>query len=63
MLWELYCGNALICSYIDSILKEYNGEKGDARSFVLLDNIHNEQYFRLSYWKVANEELNYRRFF
>lgn len=63
MLWELYSSNALISSYIDSILKEYNGEKGDSRSFVLLDSIHNEQNFKLAYWKVANEELNYRRFF
>jgi (1->4)-alpha-D-glucan 1-alpha-D-glucosylmutase len=63
MLWELYSGNVIIHSYIDSILQEYNGVKGDSKSFGLLDSIHNEQYFKLSYWKVANEELNYRRFF
>ncbi len=63
MLWELYSQNAIIQSYIDNILIEFNGNKGDPGSFTLLDNIHDEQYYKLSYWKVANEELNYRRFF
>lgn len=63
MLWELYTQNAIIQSYIDNILIEFNGNKGDPGSFTLLDNIHDEQYYKLSYWKVANEELNYRRFF
>jgi (1->4)-alpha-D-glucan 1-alpha-D-glucosylmutase len=62
-LWELYSENAIIRSYIDSILREYNGKSGDAESFTLLDNVHDAQLFKLSYWKVANEELNYRRFF
>ncbi|MGC4174109.1 malto-oligosyltrehalose synthase [Demequina sp.] len=28
-----------------------------------LDRLVEEQYYRLAYWRVANEELNYRRFF
>jgi (1->4)-alpha-D-glucan 1-alpha-D-glucosylmutase len=63
MLWELYSQNTIIQSYIDNILIEFNGKKGDPGSFTLLDTIHDEQYYKLSYWKVANEELNYRRFF
>lgn len=29
----------------------------------LFDNLMSRQHFRLAYWKVAAEELNYRRFF
>jgi len=28
-----------------------------------LDSLVTEQHYRLAYWRVANEELNYRRFF
>ena len=30
---------------------------------MLLDNILTQQFFRLCYWKVACDEINYRRFF
>jgi len=40
-----------------------NGKKGDPRSFDLLDAILNDQAYRLAYWRVAAEEINYRRFF
>ena len=40
-----------------------NGQKGAARSFDALDGILEEQAYRLSFWRVAAEEINYRRFF
>ncbi|HZO24871.1 MAG TPA: malto-oligosyltrehalose synthase [Chloroflexota bacterium] len=40
-----------------------NGRVGDSRSFDALDAILNAQAYRLSYWRVASEEINYRRFF
>jgi (1->4)-alpha-D-glucan 1-alpha-D-glucosylmutase len=42
---------------------EYNGTPGDARSFDKIDALLNAQHYRLSYWKVASDEINYRRFF
>ena len=63
MLWELYAGNAEIKNFIDGNLAKFNGEKGVPESFNLLDALHAEQYFRLSFWKVAAEEIDYRRFF
>ncbi|MDP4174899.1 MAG: malto-oligosyltrehalose synthase [Bacteroidota bacterium] len=63
MLWELYNENEDIKVFINENLKIYNGRKGNPESFDLLDKLLNEQYFRLAYWKVANEEINYRRFF
>lgn len=40
-----------------------NGNKEDARSFDLLDRILADQAFRVAHWKIAFEEINYRRFF
>ena len=39
------------------------GHRDDPRSFDLLDGLLREQVYRLSYWPVAMEEINYRRFF
>ncbi len=41
----------------------YNGTKGDSASFDRLDALLNEQCYRLASWRVASEEINYRRFF
>ena len=41
----------------------FNGTKGDPRSFDLLDALLQEQVYRISHWRVATEEINYRRFF
>jgi len=41
----------------------FNGERGRSESFDLLDQLLNEQAYRLASWKVASEEINYRRFF
>ena len=63
MLWELYTKNHEIKRLIDENIKIFNGEKGNPESFNLLDSSLSEQNFRLSFWKVATEEINYRRFF
>lgn len=62
-LWELYTGNREMKRFIDANVQAFNGEKGNPESFNLLDNLLSEQLFRLSFWKVATEEINYRRFF
>src|SRR5215217_6413446 len=48
---------------IEKALAQINGEPGDARSFDALDELLNAQSYRLAYWRVAAEEINYRRFF
>ncbi|MGE5402669.1 MAG: malto-oligosyltrehalose synthase [Ignavibacteriales bacterium] len=63
MLYELYTGNEDIKVFIDESLKIYNGRKDVPESFNLLEKLLSEQHFRLAFWKVANEEINYRRFF
>ena len=63
LLWELYQSNSEIQAFINQNLDLFNGKPGDAASFDLLHSMLSDQYFRLSFWKVGAEELNYRRFF
>ncbi|CAD5940047.1 Maltooligosyl trehalose synthase [Planktothrix tepida] len=63
LLWELYQENSDIQKFIDENIEYLNGKTGDTESFNFLDQLLSEQFFRLSYWKVGAEELNYRRFF
>jgi (1->4)-alpha-D-glucan 1-alpha-D-glucosylmutase len=62
-LWNLYNESEEIRSFINNNLWIFNGEKGDPKSFDLLDDLLNDQAYRLSHWRVATEEINYRRFF
>ncbi len=48
---------------VEEAVAEMNGRPGDSRSFDLLDELLNAQAYRLAYWRVAAEEINYRRFF
>ena len=52
-----------IAGFIEENLAIFNGTKGEPRSFDFLDGLFQEQVYRLSYWRVATEEINYRRFF
>ncbi|QQS45726.1 MAG: malto-oligosyltrehalose synthase [Acidobacteriota bacterium] len=44
-------------------LIEINGIKDDPSSFDRLVRLLDDQAYRLSYWRVASDEINYRRFF
>ena len=48
---------------VDATLAEYNGTPGDPASFDLMDQLIDAQAYRPAYWRVAGEEINYRRFF
>jgi malto-oligosyltrehalose synthase len=52
-----------IAQYLAATLVQINGTPGDARSFDALDALLDAQAYRLSYWRVAVDEINYRRFF
>ena len=45
------------------MLREVNGQVGVAESFDRLDALLDAQSYRLAFWRVAAEEINYRRFF
>ena len=55
--------NPAIQQFLAENLRLFNGTKGDPASFDLLDDLLNDQAYRLAYWRVAAEEINYRRFF
>ena len=52
---------------VDAFIKQnvalFNGTRGEPRSFDLLEQLLGEQPYRLAYWRVASDEINYRRFF
>jgi (1->4)-alpha-D-glucan 1-alpha-D-glucosylmutase len=52
-----------VTEYIQRLVEAFNGTPGDPRSFDLLDALLEVQPYRLSSWRVAGEEINYRRFF
>ncbi len=52
-----------IFQHITNNLVEFNGSPGDAASFDLLHELIQLQGYRLAYWRVALDEINYRRFF
>lgn len=63
ILGELYRGNSVIQDFIDTNIKIFNNEIEPQNDYNLLDELLSDQFFRLSFWKVGAEELNYRRFF
>ena len=48
---------------LDEAVHEFNGSAGDPSSFDRLDDLLNAQVYRPAYWRVAADEINYRRFF
>ncbi|MFP5502076.1 MAG: malto-oligosyltrehalose synthase [Candidatus Sericytochromatia bacterium] len=48
---------------LDAAVETFNGKPGDPNSFDDLDYLLQEQSYRLAFWRVATEEINYRRFF
>lgn len=48
---------------IAKAITQINGIPGEPRSFDALDLLLSDQSYRLAFWRVAAEEINYRRFF
>jgi (1->4)-alpha-D-glucan 1-alpha-D-glucosylmutase len=48
---------------LDRVLAQVNGTVGDPASFDALERLLDAQSYRLAFWRVAAEEINYRRFF
>lgn len=52
-----------IAHHVDENLREFNGRPNDPSSFDLLHELIKLQGYRLAYWRIASDEINYRRFF
>jgi (1->4)-alpha-D-glucan 1-alpha-D-glucosylmutase len=48
---------------LERTVERYNGTPGEPRSFDLLEQLLDAQSYRLAFWRVASDEINYRRFF
>jgi len=62
-LTELAERSQQISGFIEDRLRFLNGNRDDTKSFDALDCLLNLQSYRLAFWSVASQEINYRRFF
>lgn len=62
-LADLCARSATIAELVQHNVDAVNGVAGDSRSFDELHDLIKAQAFRLAYWRVAADDINYRRFF
>lgn len=62
-LWRLCRRNPAVQAAVDETVRAFNGIPGENATFDRLHGLLEQQAYRLSYWRVAAEEINYRRFF
>ena len=62
-LLALFDGSEAFRVALPRALKVVNGTPGKPHTFDKLDSLISRQPYRLSYWRVAADEINYRRFF
>ncbi|MDA8170693.1 MAG: malto-oligosyltrehalose synthase [Nitrospiraceae bacterium] len=62
-LAALHESSGHIRRFLQDNIRVFNGAKGDRRSFDPMDGLVSRQPYRLSFWMVATDEINYRRFF
>jgi (1->4)-alpha-D-glucan 1-alpha-D-glucosylmutase len=62
-LAALAASSATVAALIAESVMRFNGVAGQPRSFDDLDALLNAQSYRVAHWRVASEEINYRRFF
>ena len=54
---------AIVRDHIARVVTLFNGVKNEPHSFDRLDDLLGSHAYRLAHWRVAAEEINYRRFF
>ncbi len=52
-----------IARFLEENLRFFNGTAGESSSFDQLHHLIEAQAYRLAFWRVASDEINYRRFF
>jgi (1->4)-alpha-D-glucan 1-alpha-D-glucosylmutase len=62
-LASLCAGSAEVLRFVEENVYEISGTPGNPRSFDQLHEIIKTQAYRLAYWRVAADDINYRRFF
>lgn len=62
-LWRIYEQDEKFRNALDAAIVRINGQASHAGSFNALDALLDAQAYRLAYWRIASEKINYRRFF
>lgn len=62
-IFRMYRDQVDVRLRMDAALREICGTKGNPASFDALHRLLDAQGYRLAFWKIAFEEINYRRFF
>ncbi|MCE1191579.1 MAG: malto-oligosyltrehalose synthase [Acidovorax sp.] len=62
-LADLAARHAWVREWMDANLRQVNGSPGVPSSFDALDQLLQRQAYRLADWRVAGDDINYRRFF
>jgi (1->4)-alpha-D-glucan 1-alpha-D-glucosylmutase len=62
-LARLLVDSPSIGAHIEKAVRDINGEVGRPESFDALHHLLEAQAYRLSYWRTASHDINYRRFF
>lgn len=52
-----------VVGFLERNIERINGTPGDAGSFDALHELIKTEAYRLAYWRVAADDINYRRFF
>jgi (1->4)-alpha-D-glucan 1-alpha-D-glucosylmutase len=55
--------SAEVRAFVEENVRIFNGVRGEPASFDPLDQLLSAQAYRLAFWQVASDEINYRRFF
>ena len=55
--------HSALAGHVARAVAVFNGEPGRPASFEALDRLLARQAYRLAHWRVASDEINYRRFF
>ena len=62
-LAALVVEHSTLAAAIEQAVRTVNGTPGDAASFTTLNGLLEAQAYRVAFWRVASDEINYRRFF
>ncbi len=62
-LKSLQQSRSAVSQAIDAALQQRFCDAGNPEAVDSLENLLSQQFYRLAYWKVAVDEINYRRFF
>ena len=62
-LASLYASDRTVAAAIDAAVSSFAGDPNQPASFDPLHEILEVQAYRLAYWRVASDDINYRRFF